>query len=710
VSLVTKSYEILGWLKDFFQEDGDTYGDAECLHCSRCVQSGYATQAHDAAELSKSLQLTNAIDTRAFRESLLNKVLPSIHRDVDEWRVRQQGLLIDHMVDIITDPSQELSAEAISVATHSLDDRVHAWVDAKRAEIQAYARSCITNEACENSVDLWAHEAVIHRIDTRRRELDQQTDDTFDAKGIAHCRDQRLAELEVVAQDQITAESARLDEMVSKRLAALRHDAKVRIFEAENNAHSRDLTSAIRSAKPPKPSPISSRTRSKGKGLKKSRILDLHSEADSETPMSTEDEPLESPALPVASLSLPEVPTPKAPTFQRSMSPTPPSRPTSTTPTGPPALTPPREPASELTMVLAALNGMKASLSEEISKVNARVNHLILNPPGIVPSSQPFDDFGDFGLPTADERMDEGDLARFTTVEEECRQEGLYFDLTHTLFSSGRCPTIQDHDLFADFLSRFLQELNWPLAPASFSSDQLDHLASLWNARCKEESALLREHQDRDLFEDLFGASTPRSPDDLRNFSANIDHFCAHYKKSRPLSEATFVFIKEFLTRPNLTDPSPKPAPKVHFSEPTIATLNASAPPPPPTVPTSEDFPALAGKPFRDTWTTVFKRGKKKKSSAPLAPQAPSVMTDPRSVASPSTATSFAKAAASAPATPAPSAKTPPKATREVKSRVPDTLRSTRYSIILNHSRPDIREMLGIDAGRIFHNIRADLE
>jgi hypothetical protein len=43
VALMTKIYEILGWLIDFFHEDRDTYGDAERLHCSRCMQSGYAT-------------------------------------------------------------------------------------------------------------------------------------------------------------------------------------------------------------------------------------------------------------------------------------------------------------------------------------------------------------------------------------------------------------------------------------------------------------------------------------------------------------------------------------------------------------------------------------------------------------------------------------------------------------------------------------------
>jgi hypothetical protein len=723
VALITKSYEILGWLKDFFQEDGDTYGDAERLHCSRCVLSGYATQSQDAEILSKSLQLTNSIDARAFRESLLNKVLPSIHRDVDEWRVRQRGLLIDHVVQLITDPSSELSAEALAKATHSLDDRVRAWVDTKRSEIQAYARSCITNEACENTVDLWAHEAVIHRIDARRREIDQQTDELFDAKGIARRREQRLAELAAAADDQIAAESARLDEMVSRCLAELRHDSKVRLFDAENDAHSRDLTSAIRLAKPQKPSPISSRTRSKGKGARKSRILDLHSntsEADSETPMSTEDE---GPALPVPESLSPAEPTPKAPTFQRSATPSPPSRPTSTTPTGPPALTPPTEPASELTMVLAALNNMKTALSDEIHKVNARVDQLILNPPGIVPSSQPFDDFGDFSLPTADERMEAEDLTKYTSAEEEIRIENLYFDLVKILESSGRCPPIQDHDLFADFLSRFLRELHWPLTPATFSADQLDHCAKLWNARCTEEASLMKSAQDRDLFDDLFGGNAPRSAEVLLKFSTDIDRFCKKYQKSRPLSDSDYVFVKEFLTLPPPADlkptpadsskpPPAPPAPRVRFSEPPIATLNLS----PPALPSDNDFPALAGKPFGDTWTTVGKRNRKKKpnSSPPASSTTPNLGTNgpaPPTVSS-TPPPSFTQAASST--TPTSSLTTPAPPTKGkpqiIKPRTPDALRTTRYSVILNHSNPDIREMLGLDAHRIFRNIRADLE
>jgi hypothetical protein len=707
VSLMTKSYEILGWIKDFFHEDGDTYGDAERLHCSRCVQSGYATQAQDAAELSKSLQLTNAIDARAFRESLLNKVLPSIHRDVDDWRSRQWGLLIDHIVDIITDPSKELSAEAISAATHSLDDRVRVWVDTKRAEIQSYARSCITNEACENTIDLWAQEAVIHRIDARRREIDQQTDNLFNAKGIALRRNQRLAELAAAADEQIAAESSCLDEMVARRLAELRHDSKVKIFEAENDVHSHTLTSAIRSSKAPKPSPIASRTRSKGKSARKSRILNLDSQTsgtEAETPMSTEDEGPPPPDLnaPTPESASPAEPTPRAHSFSRSEAPSPPSRPTSTTPTGPPALTPPCKPASELTMVLAALTNMQTSLSDEISKVNARVDQLILNPPGVVPSSQPFDDFGDFSLPTAQDHMDAEEFARYSTVEEETRLENLYFDLARILHSSGRCPPIQDHDIFADFLSRFLRELHWPLTPATFSPDQLDHCAKLWNARCNEETLIVKAAQDRDLFDDLFGGNARRSADDLQKFSGDVDRFCSKYKMTRPIPDSAFVFLKEFLTATPPPVPQPKPAAKVRFSEPPIATLN-----PTPNLPstntsvTPEDFPALAGKPFGDSWTTVTKQGKKKKSP-PSSDLSPPTKQAPKPIPPPSSQSvhSFAAAAAA----------NPTAKPQLVRPRVPDALRTTRYSIILNHSRPDIRAMLGIDANQIFRTIHAELE
>jgi hypothetical protein len=506
--------------------------------------------------------------------------------------------------------------------------------------------------------------------------------------------------------------------MVAKRLGELQHEAKVKVFEGENEASSRSLISAIRTAKGPKPSPISARTRSKGKRTKK-RVLDLHSQTseDSDHPMTADepDVPLPPSPAPIFDTPSPAEPTPKATVFHRPETPPPLSRPSSSTPTGPPRLTPPTEPASELTMVLAALDGLKSSLSAEIQKVNSRVDQLILYPTDLVPSSQPYEDFGDFALPTSEEVKDAAASSTFHTLDDDIQLEGLYFELASILQSSGKCLpfTETDHEIFGDFLARFLRELHWELTPSSYTEDQLNHIASLWNARSTEERALTKKYLDRDLFDDLYGASIPRSETELQTFSDHIDRFCAHYKKSRPLRDSDFVFIKEFITRdptpPSQPVPDPRPprSARVRFSEPPITTINTPTSPstltPASAAPTPgpEEFPALAGKPFGDTWSTVTSRRKKKKASDSPSPPRPGP------APTPNPPVSFAAVASANP--PPSTAKSGPKAL-VVKPKVPDALRTLRYSIILNHSRPDIREMLGVDANRIFRTIRADLE
>jgi hypothetical protein len=300
-------------------------------------------------------------------------------------------------------------------------------------------------------------------------------------------------------------------------------------------------------------------------------------------------------------------------------------------------------------------------------------------------------------------------------TEEENRLEGLYFDLANILQTSTRCPPFSDsdHEIFGEFLARFLRELRWELTPASYTEDQLQHIATLWNVRSAEEQAICQKYEDRDLYDDLYGASSLRSDQDLQTFSAHIDRFCSHYRKSRPLRDSDFVFIKEFITRSPPLPANPASIPntkgpgRVCFSEPPIATINAqvSSPAPPlmpaPLVPRPEDFPALTGKPFGDTWTMVMKRQKKKKAANP--PTSSNPVPAPASTAP----SSFAAAVTAKPTSPP--AKPGPKA-RLVRPQVLDALQTTRYSIILNHLRPDIREMLGIDANRIFRNIRADLE
>jgi hypothetical protein len=444
--------------------------------------------------------------------------------------------------------------------------------------------------------------------------------------------------------------------------------------------------------------------------------------------MSTNNDTPRSPASSLGSHPSPAEPTPQASSFPRPHTlPPPPPCPTLVTPTGPSKtgmhnLTPSLEPTSELTMVLAAIDNMKSSLSVEIIKVNEWVDALILNPPDLVPSSQPYEDFGDFSLPTTADHQQfnrshtiEVDNTHYTTVEEESHIEGLYFDLAKILYTSGRCTAFseEDHCHFAKLLTCILAELGWPLMPASFSPDQLDHVARCWNACCSEEEAAMKHFQDLDLFDDLFSTTHPHTADDLLQFSSDIDRYCAHFKKGHPIPDPEHIFLKDFISKPcSIAPENPKPC--VHFSEPPIATLN---PPQDPTlqplsevpIPDPADFLPLLGKPFGDTWLTVTKRGKKKKAPSP-PPQAAPVPAPPTSMAPPSGQPSFAAAATTirdSVSTPqaAPNAKA-----RPIKPQVPNALRSTQYSIILNHSHADICEMLGIDAGRIFRNIRADLE
>jgi hypothetical protein len=719
VGLMTRIYEILGWISDFFAEDGDVNSDMQRVHCSRYIQSAHLHQYSDAETLSRSLQLTAAINARAFRKSLLNKALPIINQEVDTWRAKQRGLLINQVVEILTDPSADVTGEFISASIHGLNDRVRKWVDSKRSDIQNFARARIANEACENTVDLWAAEAVLHRIDARRRELDAQTDMTFDAKGIKNRRLNRLAELKALAAKHIVAEEGRLQETVATRIASLKHEAKVHIRDADDDLTSRSLTTAIRSGKTPKPSPISSCTRSK-KTHKKRDVLDLTSQppSESEAAMTMDDEA-------ASATTSPAEPTPKVTDFHCSMTPTPPSHPTSTTLTGPPGPTPPTEPASELTMVLAALNGMQTALSAEILKVNARVDQLILNPPGTVPSSQPHEDYGDFALPMTSEVREFGDWTQApddpsdplfdqTMADEGIAQEALLFDLVKILQSTGHCPPLSgdDDDHFATFLFQTITKLGWGLTPTTFTEEQLNHLGRRWTSWVSKEADLSKPFQDAALFDDLFGGQAPRTSEDMAKFTESVDRFCSYYRKQHPLPKSNYMFVKEFLSRlTNLggatTVPSTMSKSRVHFSKPPIATIN----PPPaggPATPTPEDFPALAGKPFGDTWTTVTKRGKKKKAANTKA-SLPSGGPASNATPAPGTASFVAAALANLPSSTLSPATSPVKI-RPIKPQVPDALRSTRYSIILNHSRPDIREMLGIDAGRIFRTIGADLK
>jgi hypothetical protein len=107
---------------------------------------------------------------------------------------------------MITD--SELSGTDLMASTHKLDNRLQAWVDKKRVDIEAFARSHICDEACENTISLWASEVIIHHIDAKQQELDEITDASLSAAEIEHCHSNCLTELQEAADATIRAEEA----------------------------------------------------------------------------------------------------------------------------------------------------------------------------------------------------------------------------------------------------------------------------------------------------------------------------------------------------------------------------------------------------------------------------------------------------------------------------------------------------------------------
>jgi hypothetical protein len=135
-------------------------------NCSQCIQLANIPPYHTVKELAESLQLTTQINANAFHETLLNHVLPSIHYEVNKWHMKQCDLPIAHITLIITDPNNPTTGEFISASLYELNENIHKWTDTKCVDTQNFARLKICNEACENTVDLWVEEMVMHHIFT----------------------------------------------------------------------------------------------------------------------------------------------------------------------------------------------------------------------------------------------------------------------------------------------------------------------------------------------------------------------------------------------------------------------------------------------------------------------------------------------------------------------------------------------------------------
>jgi hypothetical protein len=700
------------------------------------------TKADNAAKI-RSIALSVDFDARAMRDTLLNQAIREVHAEVDTWRATQR----EHLISAITDTiiSDNPSTETLAVLVAPLDPRLAAWIDTKKDELRSYARSRLANQACQDTLDQQFAEIIEERVHQHRHSLDSEVaarsnalQVTFDNElAAAKSRFQLAlddAKLQMKKTLDADIEAARLDNhnFLIQEQGRLRHEAKIKLQDLKDDLDSRALTSITRTTKSDKPSPLQPRPKKlKKKPARKTGILDLNTPSPhpSDDDMVTDSE---------ADTNIP------SPIASRATDPLPASRPTSTTPTQPifepkaepsdiqtapvsgsPALscaplaaapptpanpiptvvlpTPTTNISSEMTMLLQAFSGFKTEVTSAISDLNSKVLQL---QSGVVPSSQPFEDYGDFDLQERSDwsgmagpvpHADDADYMPVITEADRLAEdaEHTFISLFDKLVEQKILTTTSpdDHELFADHMRLHTFKIRSWSPTTDPTPDQLTAIVQEWLARRDQVSG----HAELQSIVWTFNKLTDRSYHAASNseqdrFTTKYRAFCAEmgYDPAEGMPSANYnAFHRWSMPATTVQIPETKPAP------PPPKTVRFASAPPIETLPTvssqdpiesADDFPPLAPV----TFATVTRRRRR------------------RSSASPPTTTPSAIAKTLAPATPSPP---PPAApSRPPPHPLPDVLSTTEYTVILDAtSAPTFPEHIKRDPSSLVRLIQNNL-
>ena len=119
---VARIFEITSWLQDFCEAAEDDHDDNHIAPfrtlCIHCIESADLPPPPPNVT---NIMLTNALEARAFWETLRNQAIQKAVNDIDTWRTNQTESLISDLVACITCQNPDLSTLAHEV---SLDPRV----------------------------------------------------------------------------------------------------------------------------------------------------------------------------------------------------------------------------------------------------------------------------------------------------------------------------------------------------------------------------------------------------------------------------------------------------------------------------------------------------------------------------------------------------------------------------------------------------------
>ena len=719
-------FDITGSIHDFCEPVDENPDETFRALCVRCVQ---AIDLPPPPAHITNIMLSNALEARAIRETLRNEAIRKAVHDIDLWRETQQTALVDSLVSDIVNPETDLEAVARSLG--KLDPWIEAWVNTIRPHLKDTILKMVAQEPIEDFVSPQVEE-ILHNAWTKKQaelnaKLEAKTTEyltqlhTESEEFLAAKKQTLIDEAETSLQKFELELKAKTEDEIQR----LKSKYKTTMQTAKDDNEARSLSLAIRTPKATKPSPLNITKPKKKK--KKVTVLDLTTPSpgpegqeigneisDSHTDMETEAD--STPTTPICRSSAPS-PTPHPQVAPETVTtaianpadiprwaqtPSPDDK----TPHAPHFPAPP--PSTDLAQIMAAISGIKSELLSRIEQVNARIDQT--SGPTDIPSYMAWEhdnlaayEHPAYVDPAQDATMEALEEANTAREVERLEQERVYHSLMHRYVGDGRLHTITDDaylDKWNDTCRGIFTSLSWPHStPLTDTQDQ-----TILNAWRRAEVVLDDyglELSTTTIFERLTGTKPNLSTTDGRkafnNFTTCYNRFCAEndFNPTDGFEETHDRFFRLFSKSLQTSSPVPAPtaAPKsVRFtSVPPIATL--------PNAPSSspdDDFPALHAP-----------------SSTPIsyasATAAFTPVTRRRRNKSDTTKTTTPTTAQQAKPT-APPAKPGSKSTRPEKPPLPDALKTTKHTIILDHSNPETRSKYSLDAGELTHGLQKHLE
>ena len=358
---------------------------------------------------------------------------------------------------------------------------------------------------------------------------------------------------------------------------------------------------------------------------------------------------------------------------------------------------------------MAAITGIKSELLSRIDQVNARIDQT--TGPADIPSYMAWEhdnlaayEHPAYIDPTHDATMEALKAANAAKEAECLDQEWVYHSLIHRYIGEGRLCEFTDDaylDKWFEVCRSIFTSMLWPLT-AQLSSDHDDTILNAWQRAEINLDNFGWELATTTIFERLTGdkpnTTTTEGRKAFNNFTTSYNRFCAehNFNPTDGFEEVHDSFFRLFAKTLQTMTPTPAPPPAqtpktVHFtSVPPITTLLN----PPSSSP--DEFPSL---------------------QAPT--KAPISYASAASAFIPVTRCHCNKSEAAKPTTtPQPNTTKPAqtlskptlKSLRPQKPPLPDALKTTKHTIILDHVNPDTRSKYSLDAGELTHGLQKHLE